>query len=76
MAVWAAPVMCIILGTLEPYAIIGLILLHYGAAAAEVALSDGGELETRKMTERASGFRRAVTHPGGVGRSAGLMHRR
>lgn len=36
----AALVMCIILGPLEPYAIIGLIISHYESAAAEVALSD------------------------------------
>lgn len=52
MELCAAPVMCIILGPLEPYAIIGLILLHYGAAAAEVALSDVVELKTAFEFER------------------------
>lgn len=74
--------MCISLGPLEPYAIIGLILSHYGAAAAVVAVSDVGELKTpleceRKlasgeMWERASGFRRAVTHIRGVCRQSRL----
>lgn len=44
--------MCISLGPLEPYAIIGLILSHYGAAAAEVAVSDVGELKAPLECER------------------------
>lgn len=55
--------MCIILGPLEPYAIIGLILLHYGAAATEMAVSDDGELKTLfECKAKLHSFHRAVTH--------------